>query len=425
MINHESLEAVAAARLNDQFVRPRYDGYGFAAIPQTLRRVLLDAPDGGVSLGQRADLYHMYDSVILLFVDAWGWRFWERWADEHPWLQRIARDGVVTKLTSQFPSTTAVHVSTIHTGLPVGQSGMYEWFFYEPQLDALIAPLMFSFAGDKGRDTLAQTGITPAALYPQHTLYQEFQRHGVRSWVFQPLSFAHSPFSRSITDGATVVPYRTLPEALTNLTELIPQQRERSYYCLYADAIDTICHWYGPESPQVAAEIGTFFDTVERVLQPALARTGKRTLLLLTADHGQTATDPHTTVYLNHTLPQIRQWLKTNRAGQLLVPAGSCRDLFLHIKTEYVDEAHSALQVHLAGHADVRRVEDLIKDGFFGPPPVSPVLLGRVGDLVVLPYRNESVWWYEQDHFEQPFRGNHGGLSGDEMETLLLAQPYG
>ena len=424
MINDESLEAIAAARVNDQFLRPRYDAYGFAAIPQTLRRLLLSDKHGGVSFGPRDDLYQAYDSVILVFVDAFGWRFFEPWAD-HPFLQRIVRDGVVTKLTSQFPSTTAAHVTTIHTGLPVAQSGMYEWFFYEPQLDAMIAPLLFSFAGDTSRNTLAQTGISPAALYPQHTLYHEFRSHSIRSWVFQPVSFAHSPFSRTVTDGATMVPYRTVPEALTNLADLITQQQERSYYVLYTDTVDTICHWYGPESPQVAAEIGTLLDTFERVLHPALVRARRRTLLLLTADHGQTAIDPHTTVYLNHSLPQIRSWLTTSRTGKPLVPAGSSRDLFLHIKNEYVDEAHAALQAHLRDTADVRRVNDLINDGYFGPWPVSPVFRHRVGNLVVLPRRSESVWWYEQDRFEQVFRGNHGGLSGDEMETLLGAQPYG
>ena len=57
MINQESLDAVASARVNDHVVRPRYDAYGFAALGQTLRRLLLGTKDGGVSFGPRHDLY--------------------------------------------------------------------------------------------------------------------------------------------------------------------------------------------------------------------------------------------------------------------------------------------------------------------------------------------------------------------------------
>jgi hypothetical protein len=51
--------------------------------------------------------------------------------------------------------------------------------------------------------------------------------------------------------------------------------------------------------------------------------------------------------------------------------------------------------------------------------------MGRVGNLVILPYAHETVWWYQKGRFEQNFYGSHGGLSREEMETLLLALPYG
>jgi hypothetical protein len=44
-----------------------------------------------------------------------------------------------------------------------------------------------------------------------------------------------------------------------------------------------------------------------------------------------------------------------------------------------------------------------------------------VGNLVILPYRYESVWWYEKDKFEMKFRGHHGGLTPQEMETILYS----
>src|SRR5919199_2269707 len=185
MINSESVAAVGDARLNAHFLRPLYDTYGFSRLPQTIRALLVDGVEPGISFGPRQDLYQEYDSVILFFIDAFGWRFFQQFADSHPFLRRIVDEGLVCKLTSQFPSTTAAHVTAIHTGLPVGQSGVYEWFYYEPQLDQIIAPLLFSFAGDPSRATLAPTGVDPRSLFPSSRLYPALQEQGVTSYVLQ------------------------------------------------------------------------------------------------------------------------------------------------------------------------------------------------------------------------------------------------
>ncbi len=425
MINDESLAAVAAAQLDERFIRPLYADYGFAQIPQTVLHCLGVSERKGVPFGACDNLYQQYDTVMLLFVDAFGWRFFERYAERAPFLKRILDQGMVAKLTSQFPSTTAAHVTAIHTGLPVGQSGVFEWFYYEPQLDAIIAPLLFSFAGDEKRNTLKSANADPTALYPARTLYQELKQHDIDAYIFQHFVYAYSPYTKQIMRGAQIRAYRTLPEAIVNLTQQIERQQRRSYYYLYFDNIDTIGHAYGPESPQLAAEIEAFLFTIEQVLHPALARGKGRTLLLITADHGQTAIDPATTIYLNRQFPQLERWFKTSRAGRPLVPAGSSRDMFLYVKDAHIDEAQAVLAQGLAGRADVRRVQDLIDQGFFGANPPSRVFLERVGNLVILPYHGESVWWYEQGRFEQKYYGNHGGLTRDEMETILLALPYG
>src|SRR6185436_7423343 len=138
--------------MNKDFIKPRYDEGGFAGIPDRITNAFASGN---------------YDSVVLLLVDAFGWRFFERFQDA-PFIKRIARQGKIEKLTSQFPSTTAAHLTTIHTGSNVGQSGVHEWIYYEPQLDAIIAPLLFSHAGGgKARDTLKATGVQPASLYPR------------------------------------------------------------------------------------------------------------------------------------------------------------------------------------------------------------------------------------------------------------------
>jgi hypothetical protein len=140
----------------------------------------------------------------------------------------------------------------------------------------------------------------------------------------------------------------------------------------------------------------------------------------MTADHGASEVDPETTIYLNKHphFAGFEKFIRPNRNGQLLVPAGSARDLFLYLHENSLDEAQSFLARRLEGKADVVKTEFLISEGYFGPE-VTDRFRERVGNLVVLPYRYESVWWYEKDKFEQGFYGHHGGLTPQEMETIL------
>jgi predicted AlkP superfamily pyrophosphatase or phosphodiesterase len=190
---------------------------------------------------------------------------------------------------------------------------------------------------------------------------------------------------------------------------------------VYFDRIDAMCHEYGPESIQVHAEIDMFLTAMERWFMPFAAGKLKNTLLVVTADHGHMAVSPQTTVYLN-TDPRLKGLLgllRKDRRGVILPPGGSPRDVFLYVEPEFLDEARTLVAEALAGHSDVVKTGDLLAGGYFGPPPFSDALLARLGNLVVLPYENESAWWYEKDRFEQGYYGHHGGLSRAEMEIPL------
>jgi hypothetical protein len=157
---------------------------------------------------------------------------------------------------------------------------------------------------------------------------------------------------------------------------------------------------------------------MERERAPALSAGQGRTLFLMTADHGQVAMDPGTTIYLDLEIPGFERFIRTNRDGHLLVPGGSARDLFLYIKDGMLDEAYHILSVRLEDKAEVHRVDTLLSEGFFGPNP-SQRLLERVGNLAVLPYEGETVFWYGKGRFAQPFHGHHGGPTPTEMGTFL------
>jgi hypothetical protein len=68
-------------------------------------------------------------------------------------------------------------------------------------------------------------------------------------------------------------------------------------------------------------------------------------------------------------------------------------------------------------------VEALIEEGIFGT--VGERLRERVGNLVVLPYAGQTVYWREEGRFVMDKRGHHGGLTPREMDTGVYLLPLG
>jgi Type I phosphodiesterase / nucleotide pyrophosphatase len=386
-------------------VTPRYDAGGFAALPATVER-LLGMEDGGVPLD---GLPARADRVLLVLLDAFGWRFFTRHGD-HPLLRRME---AVVPLTSMFPATTAAHVTTLHTGAAVGEHGLYEWNVYDPGLDALVTPLLFSFAGDGARDTLA--GADPEVVLPSlPTVYERLGAAGAASAVFEPASFAPSTYDRVLARGARVVPIADLGGGMARAGAML-RRSSRAYAYLYWDEVDAVGHMYGPSSREHAVAATRCLDTLEAGLRFLPAGT----VVLLAADHGQVDVDPATTVFVNEAWPELPGLLARGRDDRVLAPAGSARDLFLHCRPETVDEVVEGLKQIVGERATVRRVSELVAAGWFGP--VGERLRARLANVCVLPAPRETVWWRERGRFDMRFRGHHGGLAEDEALTQVAA----
>jgi hypothetical protein len=128
---------------------------------------------------------------------------------------------------------------------------------------------------------------------------------------------------------------------------------------------------------------------------------------------------PERTTYVNVVWPELPQHLAVGADGKPLAPAGSCRDLFVHVQPGRLDEVEAHLAELLAPVAEVRKVEALLAEGLFGPN-ITDALTSRLANLVVLPAPGEAAYWLEPGRFEQHFLGQHGGLTANEMEIPLI-----
>ena len=75
------------------------------------------------------------------------------------------------------------------------------------------------------------------------------------------------------------------------------------------------------------------------------------------------------------------------------------------------EEVLGLLRRELDDVALVMPMEDGAGEGLFGPQPVCPELRRRLGDILILPYLGNFVWWREPGLMQNDFYGHHGGLS--------------
>ena len=399
---------------NPEFRIPLYDSYCFSNIPGFINAILTNNQSSNFPIDVLGELPKSYDKVILFFVDAFGWRFFEKYYEKLEFLNRFVNEGVVSKLTSQFPSSTSCHVTCIHTSLSVGESGIYDWHYYDPVADEVICPLTYCYATDFKRDTLKANGIEPSMILPENTLYQNLLSSGVNSTVSHPHSYANSEYSKYVSRGASISPYISVSDIIQSIETNTLKKSGKNYHCIYIDKIDSLSHKFGPDSKQVNEEIFKLFETLETDFFQKYKSNFKNTALILIADHGQTNVNPDKTLYLNLLIPNIKKYLKTNKKGNPILFGGNPRDVFLYVKEELVEEFLFILRKTLEGKAKVILTKEYMQI-LFGK--YSKRLEERVGNVLILPFEGETAYWYEKGIFEHHFFGQHGGLLSEEMDV--------
>lgn len=212
---------------------PAYGKGCFADLPPPFNIVSL-APrflTGSLPIG--VICFQRYDRVITILADGFGWRFFER-HQQNPALQRFLRQGKALRWTSQFPSTTAAHITCIHTGLTPGESGVHEWQYYEPAVDAMITPLLFSLVSTPARSAQKFTDAHRARSTQRRIQStRRWRRQVCKAISTAQREFTPSTYSDWLNRGATGYGYQSIAEAFVNLRLRLEQTVDPAYFYLY------------------------------------------------------------------------------------------------------------------------------------------------------------------------------------------------
>ena len=91
----------------------------------------------------------------------------------------------------------------------------------------------------------------------------------------------------------------------------------------------------------------------------------------------------------------------------------------MHVRPERFDDTLRILHDTFDDVALIEPVEIALKQQLFGPHPIGPELRRRLGDILILPYAGHFVWWHEPKLLENRNYGHHGGLTREELISVI------
>lgn len=397
------------------FLIPQYGGDCFSSLPGVLENLLLGSTKRDLFLPETMSLLPKdVKNVVFILFDAFGRKSFNQFLETSPYLQAFIDKGLRIPTTSQFPSTTAAHVSTIMSGIPVYETGVCEWFYYEPLVEGVINPFKLNYYNEDKLGTLLSRWDVSEIL-PRKSFFADLASQGITSFRYAPSAIEPSVYGEYLGRGSELFAYATLAEGISRLKQNTKSTSEKQFHYLYIPDYDSTCHEFGPDSAQAANSAKTILKTLEDLL-PVLEQEG--TAVVMTADHGQVSIDPETAILINKIIPELPQYLAKTASGKQLRFGGGYRNLLLYAEHGAKEPLVTLLREKLRGAADVYTEEEAAQFGLLGPLPLSSHFSQRIGDVIVVPYEGYSVNWSEPGvYIPTPYKGHHGGLTRSEMET--------
>lgn len=415
----KSLETDLASQLNQvNFVYPRYNGESILNILPSVAELF--GVKGFQHPGLKPELLDPIreepDNIILVLLDALAYQRMANWLDieENPGWSQIKNTGLLAPLTSICPSTTCAAITSFWTDSAAIQHGIlgYEMWLKEYGITAnMIEHKPITYRSSGGNLRLA--GFDPETFLPVESIAGKFKESGIESHVFQHFAIINSGLSQMFMGEAERHPIATAPDMWINIRELLESgSASRKFIWAYWGQIDGTSHLHGPDSERAQAEFLSFSSAFDRYFWEKISQDVKgKTLVILTADHGQITTDKNAENYdLRH---------HTEFTDMLhLLPTGENRLAYLFIKPGAKSEVKDYIRTTWPEQFSIFEPEEAIQSGLFGPGPIHPATGDRIGDLIVAARGNAFWWWAAKPN---QLIGRHGGLSPQEMLVPFLA----
>ena len=402
--------------LPDTFIPPDYLGRSLANIPATVA-TLLDAPFQGLPPLQEelwSPLAGQAKRVIVLLLDSLGWEIYRREREKLEWLTSAAV--VEAKITTVFPSTTVAALSSIWTGFAPAQHGMVGLRLFFPDFGLLGQMIGFGPTFARFPGSMIDAGLDPRKFLAVPGFGEQLSAAGVASHSFKGNPIVHSALSIMHDRGVTLQHgYHSVTDMFVQLRQLLESTAgQRLYANAYWPAIDTICHFRGPDHPAVGAEVVSTLNLLKSELLDRLSPAARRdTVIMITGDHGHVNTPASMAIPVQEH-PVLDEML-------LMRPAGEPRTAYLFARQGCRQAIIDYLNSQLGDALVAFSTNEALSSGLLGPAPHAPDIARRIGDVVVAMHDGYTLLSRKEAAETDRFLGLHGGMTAAEMEIPWIA----
>jgi hypothetical protein len=339
--------------------------------------------------------------LVLVVADGLGLDLLESMPAASFLWQRLA-----SAVTSVFPSTTAVALSSIYTATWPGEHGVTGHWMLGPGATGPMTVLTFSKRGD--RADLRASGVDSSEVFgapgrlgasPRATLF------------LLPDRVLNGAFSEFGAGGAPRAGFRSLADGVDALLDIVRTAEGPTCTVLYTPRVDDAAHEHGPAHLEVVGAVRALDEELRR-LSLGLGEAGR---IVLTADHGH--------------LPVVRGGARVLRwddeVGRHLrtAPTGDARVAYFHFDRDADAEAFAgAFRERYGEQFLLLTPDEVIEAGLLGPD-VSAVARARLGDLVGISLGADVLEFRPAGGKADPrltLRSQHSGLTAAEMRVPVV-----
>jgi Type I phosphodiesterase / nucleotide pyrophosphatase len=402
------------------FVPPDYDGGGLLNVAATVLDVLgvRDDSDPPPLRDLEPALREGVRQVVLVLADGLGLSQLRALcaAGDMPFVASIVerarrRDRAqLIEATTIFPSTTAAAITTLNTARTPQEHGNMAYFIWLEEFSAVTQMLRWGPGVTRRGSYFDDQRIDPREYVKVPSVHARLRQRGGSSWVIEPEIFRNEAMTRMHAAEAGFAAYylpSSMSVRLRDLLEQRPWGDAPAYVYAYWAGIDSVAHVSGPQSADHATEAALFDKALERAVA---SRPPGDTLMILTADHGHSFTDPDKLIDLVGD-DQLRSLLRNPIAGEP-------RLAFLH--TDQPDRVKQHLERRYPETFFFIDREEAIAAGLFGRGDPD-IARQRVGDVLAMLGADRAASIMRVDGQTIRHRGSHGGMTPEEMRIPVLA----